>query len=115
MQMSDNLARRGVSLLFLFCAFIEIRFTTDSLRRELNVTTRSEVPFTIKTPGATLERLQPEAKAAGLQQGDHPISMVGRAIPGPGPILAIARRHHAGDIVDVQVSRGGESIATKVT
>src|ERR1700722_3033395 len=115
MQMSEERARRGVFLLILFCAFIEIRFTADSLRRELNITTRSEPPFNIKSPDATLDRLQPEAKAAGLKEGDRPVSMDGRAIPGAGPVLAIARRHNAGDIVDVQVLRGSETIAAKVT
>src|ERR1700742_4828023 len=115
MQMSDKQIRRVVFFLFLFCAFIELRFTADTVRHELNVTQRSNAPFNIKTPGATLDRLQPEARAAGLEAGDRPVSLDGRPIPGPGPLMGAVRLHRPGSVVDVEVTRNGQPVSAKVT
>ena len=99
--MSDKLARRGVFLLFLFCALIEIRFTADSIRRELHITERAAAPFTIKTPGRRSTNCGQRRKPLDSYQATVRFRRTARH-PGHSPVMIAIRGHLPGDIVDVE-------------
>ena len=90
--MADRRSLRWVAILFAFCLVFEVRFTVESIREQLHATEQAQIPFSIKTPGATIYRLEPEAIAAGILKGDLPVSIDGRPVRGMTGV-ATAVRH----------------------
>jgi len=62
---------------------------------------------TIVNPGSA-------AAAAGIQVGDTIIAVDGDPIPDSGMLGAVIRNHEAGDSVDIQIQRAGETIVLPV-
>jgi len=104
----------ALAILFAITIALQVRFTYDSIDEKLHVTEYARAPFSISTPRGTLAQVQPEGLAAGLANGDTPVSMDGRPVPGMGPLTSIVREHRAGDAVPVTVSRAGAPVSVKV-
>jgi phosphoserine phosphatase RsbU/P len=113
--MADRRDLRLVGLLFAFCLVFEVRFTVESIREQLHATEQAQIPFSIKTPGATIYRLEPEAIAAGIKKGDLPVSINGKSAKGMAGVSAAVRHLRKGDVIEVTSLHDGSPVSTHIT
>jgi sigma-B regulation protein RsbU (phosphoserine phosphatase) len=68
-------------------------------------------------PGALIVRVDPgaPAEAAGLRPGDLVVSVQGRSLGSLDPFLELLVRHRPGEVVSLDVERGGERLGFEVT
>jgi sigma-B regulation protein RsbU (phosphoserine phosphatase) len=109
------LSLAGVAVLFLICVTFQTRFTYDSLNQQLHVTEYARVPFAVNNPSGTLKTVQPEAKAAGIADGDRPVTIDGRPVRGLAGVVAAVRGRRPGDVIQVTVDRQGVPVSAAVT
>ena len=105
---------RLVAVLFAICFVFEARFVYDSLRNEIHIAEEARWPFTLKSPGASLQGLKPEAKEAGLAEGDSSVAINGRPVRGMSVLARELRNLHPGDTVEVSAIRQGAPIQATV-
>jgi sigma-B regulation protein RsbU (phosphoserine phosphatase) len=103
-----------LAILFAITIALQVRFTYDSIDAEMHVTEVARTPFGIPSPQGTLAQLQKESVAAGLAEGDTPVSMDGRPLHGMGPLVSMLDQHRAGDLVPVTVLRKGEPVSVSL-
>ncbi len=101
---------RLIAILFAFCAIFEGRYTYDSIRAKLNIERIARWPFLLKSPGAMLDALKPEAKSAGLQAGDGSITIDGAPIRGMAPLARALHGRHPGDSLYITATRNGAPV-----
>ncbi len=77
----------GVAALFLISVAFQVRFTYDSINTQLHVTEYARAPFRLNNPDGKLVSVRPEAKEAGLEDGDRPIDIEGRRVRGIADII----------------------------
>lgn len=104
----------GVAALFLLSIGLEIRFTVESIDTQLHLTERPRLPFSISNPDARITGAKPEAKQAGLADGDQPVEIDHHRIRGRGDLAETVRGRRSGDIVQVVATRGGRPIVTSI-
>ena len=104
----------AVLALFLVSVGVQGPFTYHAIENLLHATEDPRIPFLIHAPDGTLSALKPEAEAAGLADGDRPISIDGRPLRGISAIATTLQAHHAGDVVSVTESRNGAPVTDSV-
>ena len=104
----------GVGALFLLCIGLELRFTYDSIDEGLHITEYARSPFSVTNPAGTLNGVQPEAKEAGLAEGDRPVTIEGRPVRGLADVIAAVRGRRAGDVIHVTVNRDGTAVSAPI-
>jgi phosphoserine phosphatase RsbU/P len=113
--MVDRRSLKWVAIVYGLCLVFEVRFTVESVREQLHVTEQAQIPFSIKTPGATIYRLEPEAVAAGIKKGDLPVSINGKPAKGMSGVSAAVRHLHKGDVIEVTSLHNGSPVSTHIT
>ena len=106
--------RAGIVFLFLISIVFQARFTLDSVRAQTSITESARPPFRIRPIDGVLTALLPEAKAAGISEGDQPISIEGRPLRGNASISEALRKRQAGDLIRVRASHNGIPIAASI-
>jgi hypothetical protein len=103
-------AELGVAALFAITLAFQVRFTYDSLDRNLHITERARLPFVISSPAGAVEKILPEAEAAGLKNSDLPISIEGTPLHGMARLSEVVAARRAGDAIRIQATRSGQQI-----
>lgn len=104
-----------LAILFAMMAAIAAGLSYFSFERLFNSTTSARIPFALSVPAGTLTGLQPEAKSAGLEAGDAPVSIGGIPLRGDIQIAEAVENRRAGDVIPVEVLRNGKPLAVAVT
>ncbi len=104
---------RILLLLFLVVVYIQGRFNFVQIDSYLHPSETSWLPF--GREDGLLKQLTPEAKAAGLAEGDRLIQFDGGPVPGSASTMHAVAGHRVGDRVQVRVERSGQTIETAVT
>ncbi len=103
-----------LAILFAITVAIQARGSYDSLRAQLHITEYPALPFRVAEPSGTLEDVGKNALAAGIAQGDAPVSVDGKELRGAGPLVHAINAHRAGDVVPVLVTRNGQTVSAEV-
>ena len=110
-------ARRSqiwVALVFAIYLIFQVRFWVDSLDLQLHATERAADPFSLKSPGGTITALSSAAKAAGISEGDRPVSINGQPALGIAPISRATTHLRAGDTLAIVVVHNGTPLSVSV-
>jgi sigma-B regulation protein RsbU (phosphoserine phosphatase) len=92
-----------LALLFAISITSEIRSVADGLGLLLQSAEHVRDPFEIDGPQLTLTGLQPEARAAGIKDGDVIASIENRPLKGLTDFYSVVRRARPGERLTVQV------------
>ena len=91
----------ALAILFAITVAIQARLSYDSFEAQLHVTDYPALPFHIAEPSGTLEDVQKNALAAGIEQGDRPVLVDDTEVRGAGPLVHAIGVHHAGDVIPI--------------
>ncbi len=104
----------ALAILFAITVAIQARLSYDSFEAQLHVTDYPALPFHIAEPSGTLEDVQKNALAAGIEQGDRPVLVDDTEVRGAGPLVHAIGVHHAGDVIPIVVARNGQTVSAEV-
>jgi sigma-B regulation protein RsbU (phosphoserine phosphatase) len=102
----------ALAALFVVAVACQVRFSADAVK---DLTHRDpRAPFILDAPWPTARLLRPEARAAGLEEGDRVLAVDGRKPAGIADLMGAVRRKAPGGVISVEVSRNGATASLQI-
>ena len=95
--------------LFVLAALFQTKHTVEGFRQLFYTNEQSQMPFGLKPFSPVISTVKPEAKEAGLLEGDTLLTINGGALTGDASLIEPLKSARPGDTLTVSVQRTNES------
>lgn len=99
--------------LFVIAVLYQTKHTIDGLQEILSPTEQIQSPFSLKPLSQVIASVRPEAKQAGIREGDLLLSVNGRAMTGDAALIEPLKSARPGDPLIVRLQQTDESGETQ--
>lgn len=103
-----------LALLFSISVAYQARFTAEAVRDLRDPASQAEAPFFVSRAGLRIRGVRPEAREAGLRDGDTLVAVDGKPFRGFSSLAVPVAARRPGDALGLRVRRGDQEIDLKV-